>query len=227
MKTKTIKAVIFDLDGTLVNAYKAVFQSINFALKSSGFPVVSAQTVKRSVGWGDRQLIEQFVGKAHAPQVLELYREHHKESLPKGVTFLPGAKKLLEDLDQQGYILAIATNRPERFTKIILDVLDIQSHFDYVLCADQIKRPKPYPDILKLILKKYQLSVHEALYVGDMTIDVQTGNSARVKTAAVLTGSSTSGEISVLKPFAIISRISHVKKLIQTIDSKQTKGRKS
>lgn len=213
-----IKAVIFDLDGTLVNAYPAVERSMNYALVRSGFPKVSAYTIKRSVGWGDRHLIEGFVGREHAPRVLKIYREHHQQSLRTGVRFLPGAARLLKDLDRRGYLLAIASNRPTKFTRIILKVLNIEHHFDHVLCGDKIERPKPYPDILRLILKKYKLRTHEALYVGDMTIDVQTGNSARVKTVAVLTGSSTRKEISELKPFKIIPRISGLTEIIKTIE---------
>lgn len=215
---RKIKAVIFDLDGTLVNAYRAVERSMNYALVRSGFPKVSPYTIKRSVGWGDRHLIEGFVGREHAPRVLEIYREHHQQSLKTGVKFLPGAARLLKDLDRQGYLLAIASNRPTKFTRIILKILDIEHHFDHVLCADKIERPKPHPDILRLILKKYKLRTHEALYVGDMTIDVQTGNSARVKTVAVLTGSSTREEISALKPFRIIPRISALTDIIKTIE---------
>lgn len=215
---RKIKAVIFDLDGTLVNAYRAVERSMNYALVRSGFPKVSPYTIKRSVGWGDRHLIEGFVGREHAPRVLEIYREHHQQSLKTGVKFLPGAARLLKDLDRQGYLLAIASNRPTKFTRIILKILDIEHHFDHVLCADKIERPKPHPDILRLILKKYKLRTHEALYVGDMTIDVQTGNSARVKTVAVLTGSSTREEISALKPFKIIPRISGLTDIIKTIE---------
>ncbi len=212
---KKIKAVIFDLDGTLVNAYPAVERSMNYALTHAGFPKVSALIIKRSVGWGDKHLIEGFVGKKHAPRVLAAYRRHHKGSLKDGVTFLPGAKKLLEDLKKDGYLLAIASNRPTRFTKIILKVLKIEDHFDYVLCGDKIKNPKPHPDILKLILKRFKLRTQDSLYVGDMTIDVQTGNSARVKTVVVLTGSSTRAEISALKPFKVIPRISQLMGIIQ------------
>jgi|CXWL01.1.fsa_nt_gi phosphoglycolate phosphatase len=219
-----LKAVIFDLDGTLVDAYKAVERSMNYALKQAGFPKVSAHTIKRSVGWGDRQLIEGFVGREHSPVVLDIYRRHHTESLKTGVKFLRGAQEILIDLDRDGYILAIASNRPTRFTKIILKILKMDAYFDCVLCADKISRPKPYPDILKFILKKYKLRSKEALYVGDMTIDVKTGNSARVKTVAVLTGSSTREEISLLKPYKIIPRISHLRNVIKHIESTNKKG---
>lgn len=215
---KKLKAVIFDLDGTLADAYKAVERSMNYALTHAGFPKVSAYTIKRSVGWGDKHLIEGFVGKKHAPQVLASYRRHHKGSLKAGVTFLPGAKQILKYLDDNGYLLAIASNRPTRFTRIILKVLKIENHFDYVLCGDKIDRPKPYPDILKLILKKFKLRNQDALYVGDMTIDVKTGNRARVRTVAVLTGSSTRAEIQALKPFKTIARMSQLKRIIEQIE---------
>jgi phosphoglycolate phosphatase len=215
---RKLKAVIFDLDGTLVNAYQAVERSMNYALVQSGFKKVPALTIKRSVGWGDRQLIERFVGEEHAPRVLKIYRQHHKESLKTGVKFLAGAERLIKELRGRDYILAIATNRPQRFTRIILDVLNIEDHFDYVLCADKIERPKPHPDMLQAILKKYDLHTREALYVGDMTIDVQTGNSAGVKTVAVLTGSSTPKEISAMKPYKIIPRISHLHAIIRSLE---------
>lgn len=211
---RNIKAVIFDLDGTLVNAYQAVERSMNYALVKSGFPKVSALTIKRAVGWGDRHLIEGFVGKENAARVLGIYRRHHKKSLKTGVKFLPGAQQLLKEFDERGFILAIASNRPTKFTRIILRVLNIEHHFDYVLCGDKIERPKPYPDILRLILKKYGLYCRQALYVGDMTIDVQTGKSAGVRTVAVLTGSSTRSQIEALKPFKIIKRISGLRKIM-------------
>jgi phosphoglycolate phosphatase len=209
------KMVIFDLDGTLVNAYKAVYSSINFALTKSGFAPVSAQIVKRSVGWGDRHLIEGFVGKESAPPVLKRYRRHHAQALKNGVTFLPGAKALIADLNRQGYLLAIATNRPKRFTKIILKDLGLARLFDYVLCGDEVKRPKPHPGMLLQILKKFHLSRQDALYVGDMTIDAETGRAAKVVTVAVLTGSSTEDEIKVYKPFRIIKKISQIREIIK------------
>src|SRR5437667_9839468 len=103
-----IKAVIFDLDGTLINAYKAVYESINFAMEKTGYPRVSALTIRRSVGWGDRHLIEKFVGKKNLEPVLAIYRRHHRLSLKHGTTLLPGALKILRELKKHNYKLAVA-----------------------------------------------------------------------------------------------------------------------
>ena len=201
--------IIFDLDGTLVDAYKAVASSLNFALKKTGFPAVDPAAIKRGVGWGDKNLIRRFVPLEYLDEALLIYRRHHKKAL-KTAKFLPGAKRVLGSLKKRGFRLAIASNRPALFTKIILKNLKIAPLFDVVLCADKVNRPKPAPDILREILKKFSVNPGAALYIGDMTIDVQTGKKAGVRTIAVLTGSSTRKEIAALKPFKIVNNIREI-----------------
>ncbi len=208
-----IKLIIFDLDGTLVNAYPAVSQSVNDTLKQLGFPRRTHADIKRSVGWGDRHLMAHFVGEDLADKAMRLYRPHHAWTLasPGSVKFLAGTKTLLPFLRREGYRLAIASNRPTRFTRIILKVLGIRHYFDMVLCADRAQRPKPYPDMLFDILKRLKVPKSQALYVGDMTIDVTTGQRAGIKTIAVTTGSSTRAELKRLKPAYLIAKINQVK----------------
>jgi phosphoglycolate phosphatase len=211
-----IRLVIFDLDGTLVNAYPAVSQSVNYTLKAMGFKPRSDHQIKRAVGWGDRQLLAQFIGDDLAAQALRLYRPHHSKALvkPGGVKFLPGAHSTLKSLKKQGYKLAIATNRPTIFTRIILKRLGIWELLDMTLCADKVAQGKPQPDILHAILKKLKVTKLETLYVGDMTIDVNTGHNAGIRTIAVTTGSSTKAELKTLQPWRIISKIDQLKTII-------------
>ena len=206
---------MFDLDGTLVNAYKAVYESLNYAMQETGFPRISAPTVKRSVGWGDRHLIQKFVGAEKADEVLDVYRKHHLVSLRTGTKFLPGALRILRDLKKKKYKMAVATNRPTKYSLLILKQLRIRKYFDYVLCADKLKKGKPHPEILRKILKKFALKPAQALYVGDMIIDLQAGARARVKTVAVVTGSCTRKELARFKPYAIISRVDQVGRLLK------------
>ncbi len=204
---KAVQLVIFDLDGTLMNAYRAVWESINYALAKTGFPPQSHTTIKRSVGWGDRHLLERFVGRRALPKVLRIYRRHHLESLQTGTTLLPGALKVLRTLQRRGYTLAVASNRPSRFSRIALEVLGISSYFAQVICADQVKRGKPWPDMFKVILRRQKKTAAQALYVGDMMIDVQAGQRANMKTVVVLTGSCTRADVLPFGPTKIIRRI--------------------
>lgn len=214
-----IKLIIFDLDGTLVDAYKAVSRSLNFALQETGHKPMSDHIIKRSVGWGEKVLVKKFVDPDIAEKTLAVYRRHHRRALKGGTKFLPGAKTVLRQLKEEGYKLAIASNRPSPFTRIILRYLGIHRDFSCVLCADQVRRPKPHGDLLNNILKRLSLRPSQALYVGDMVIDVQAGRNARVKTVAVLTGSSYKREIARAKPHKIINNIKELGALLRELNT--------
>jgi len=209
-----MRLIIFDLDGTLVNAYPAVHSSINYTLKTMGFPPRSAAIIKSCVGWGDRHLLEGFVGKAKVEAALKIYRKHHAAALKTGVRFLPGAKAMLIFLKKSGYRLTVASNRPTKFTLLILKILGARAYFDMVLCADKVQRPKPHPDMLIEIMRALKVKKEETLYVGDMTIDVLTGKRARVRTVAVATGSSPAAQLKQLKPWRVIDKMSRLKTII-------------
>ena len=212
-----IKLVVFDLDGTLINAYPAVSRSVNYTVQHFGFAPISHQKIKRSVGWGDRHLLQSFIGDADLDAALKVYRRHHALALRKDTKLLSGALKILQYLQANGFKIAVASNRPTKFSLIAIRYLKIEKFFDYVLCGDKVKRPKPAPDILKAILKKFSLKATQALYVGDMQIDIKTGHGARVKTVAVATGSNTPKELAALKPLAVIKNVFAVKRILSDL----------
>ncbi|MDO8580097.1 MAG: HAD family hydrolase [Candidatus Omnitrophota bacterium] len=213
--TEPLKLIIFDLDGTLVDAYRAVSKSLNYAFNTMGLPLIDDMTVQRNVGWGDSHLIEQFAPPNLVEQTLAIYREHHGQALKSGTKFLPGVPELLQDLKRKNFLMAIASNRPSIFTEIILDNLAIRSYFAQVVCADQVARPKPQPDMLNHILRQLSLMPQQALYVGDMIIDVETGQRANIRTVAVATGSSTREELAALKPFNVVVQIRDILPIIE------------
>jgi HAD superfamily hydrolase (TIGR01549 family) len=206
-----IQAVIFDLDGTLVDAYQAVAESFNYSLKELGFPLVDFETVKRNVGWGERVLFSRFVPESRIDDLLNIYRSHHTQALRSGVRFLPGAKEMLLMLRDQGTHLAIASNRPSPFTHLILECLNVKDVFARIVCGDQVKNPKPAADMLIKILADLSLLPSQVLYVGDMVVDVQTGQAADVKTVAVLTGSSHEHELKAANPYCVIKGMDELK----------------
>ena len=110
--------------------------------------------------------------------------------------------------------MAIASNRPTKFTHLLLKNLKLKRFFDYILCADKIKYAKPHPQILKKIMQRFSLKPAQILYVGDMTIDVQTAYAANVRAVAVTGGSSSRAELRKSKPFKIISDIAHLRSIV-------------
>lgn len=212
MRLENIKLVIFDLDGTLADAYEAIIKSVNFTLEVMGYPQARGNEIRRAVGWGDKRLIGAFVAEEDITRALAIYRRHHRWTLRRYSRLLPFAQAALNSLKDNGFKLAIASNRPTEFTQIILNHLKIKKYFDYVLCADRLSAGKPHPEILQKIMRRLKSAPAQTLYVGDMTVDVQAGHNAKVKVIAIPTGSSSLLELKKSRPFGIIKNLSYLKK---------------
>jgi len=208
---QNIKLVIFDLDGTLLDAYAAIASSFNYVMRKLGLKSQSISTLRRLVGWGDINLLKPYLRQGDLKYALSLYRSHHKYSLLKHAHLYPYARSLLRRLKEKGYKLAVASNRPSEFSRILLRHLDIGIFFDAVLCADQVRYGKPHPEMLNKIVKRFALKKPQALYVGDMVIDAQAGRRAKINTVIVTSGSSSRLDIKREQPFRIISAISRLK----------------
>jgi phosphoglycolate phosphatase len=211
---KDIKLIIFDLDGTLVDAYSAIGRSFNYVMRKLGLKTQNLSLIRSLVGRGDVDLLAPYVVKRNLKPTLNLYRHHHKTSLLKYAHLYPHARGLLGTLKTKGYKLAVASNRPSKFSRILLKHLKIGDFFDYVLCADQAKHAKPHPEMLNNIVKRFGIKKSQALYVGDMVIDAQAGRRARINTIIVTSGSSSKLDIKREHPFRIISAISRLQALL-------------
>jgi phosphoglycolate phosphatase-like HAD superfamily hydrolase len=209
-----IKLIIFDLDGTLINAYPAIIKSFNYTMQKLNYPKQDDLSIRRAVGWGDKNLLKPFIDPRDLKKGLFIYCRHHKTALLKGSRLFPRVKMILRYLKNKGYKLAVASNRPTIFSLILIRHLGLGKYFDYVLCADKLKHGKPYPEILKKIMQRFNVASRQALYVGDMVIDVQAGRRAKIKTIIVTTGSSTKQEINKENPYRIIRRIAELAKFV-------------
>lgn len=202
-----VKLIIFDLDGTLVNAYPAIIKSFNYTMRKMDYPKQDALIIRRAVGWGDENLLRPFVKPQDLYCAVRIYRRRHKVDLLKGSRLFPKVRQLLAYIKNKGYKLAIASNRPTKFSWILIRHLGLDKYFDYVLCADKLKHIKPHPEILNRIMRKFKVKAAQTLYVGDMVIDAQAGKRARVKTVIVATGSSTLQEIRRERPYKVITKV--------------------
>lgn len=209
----TKRLYIFDLDGTLADAYRAIEKSLNFTLKKLGYPTVSYQEAKRKVGRGDRIFMETFFNRKNIAKALKIYRSHHKRAVIGHSKLRPYAKDLLTTLKRKNKMLAIASNRPSYFTALILEALRIRKYFDLVLCADEIKSNKPNPRILNAILKRLSVKKPEAVFIGDMDIDLETAKRARMDVVFVRGGSSALSSVKKYKNKKVVSSLKEVLKL--------------
>ena len=208
MKEK--KLFIFDLDGTLVDAYQAIEKSLNFTREKLGYSIVSFQKVKRNVGRGDRHFVEMFFPGGNKEEALKIYRAHHKETLLKYSQLRPYAKMLLYILKRRKKILAIASNRPKYYTDILLDKFLIKKYFNGVYCGDELDSLKPDPKILNTILERFKVKKEDAVYSGDMDIDLETAERAGIDAVFVKGGSSPLAAVKEYKNKKIVSSLKDI-----------------
>jgi len=209
-----IKLVIFDLDGTLVDAYPAIISSFNYTMQRLNYSAQDSSIIRRTVGWGDENLLRPFIKKKEVSYALSIYRRHHKLALLRESRLFPKVDRVLAYLKKKGYILAVASNRPSRFSWILIRHLKLKKYFNYVLCADKLKHIKPHPEIINKIMQRFTLKPEETIYVGDMAIDAQAGRGAKVKAIIVTTGSSPKSEIKREQPYRIIGRVAQLLKIL-------------
>lgn len=187
------KLTIFDLDGTLVNTLDDLGDSVNKALSSFGFCEHDIEKYRYFVGDGTLKLIERALPKDCANEetinsVHTLFSEiYSKNYLVKSCVY-NGIKEVLSELKGRGFILAVATNKPDKFAREILDFLFGKDYFYCVYGKKDDVPKKPDPSIIHNILEYCSLKPEDAIMIGDSNVDVMTGKNAGLVTVGCLWG---------------------------------------
>ena len=119
------KGIIFDVDGTLVDAFPGIHKSLAMAMKETGVSPWDLKTTKQHVGRGVEYLVESAVGKDKKQDALEIFRKDYQTSCLKHTQLLPSVSETLPKLAAAGLLLAVATNKPLTFSNPILEQLGI------------------------------------------------------------------------------------------------------
>lgn len=209
-----LRAVLFDFDGTLVDSYPAIAASVNHVRARRHQPPLPESEVRKHVGRGPYYLIEHTVGEAHVEEDLAEYRAHHPSVMLAGTKLLPGAISVLASLRRSGRRLALCSNKPRPFSQEILVHLGLREYFEVVIGPEDVDRPKPAPDMVKLALLQLGVSPTEALYVGDMSVDIQTGHGAGVPVWVVSTGSESEQELRLAQPDRLLRDLAELLDLL-------------
>ncbi|NBO92786.1 MAG: HAD family hydrolase [Planctomycetia bacterium] len=182
------RAVLFDLDGTLIDSFAAIAASVNHVRAWRGLGPLSEKEVMGYVGRGAVRLMADAIGVGDPAENLAAYSAHHPSVIRPLTRLLPNARETLVALHGQGKLLGICSNKPVAFTRELMDHLGLIGLLSTVLGPEDVGRPKPAPDMLVEGMRRLKVSPTETLYVGDMTVDIDTGRAAGVTVWAVPTG---------------------------------------
>lgn len=187
------KAVVFDLDGTLLYTLEDLKNATNYALKQNGMPERTLDEVRRFVGNGVKLLMERAVPQgADNPKFEEtfaLFKEYYDAHCNDNTSPYDGIMDLLEELKVRGIKMAIVSNKID-FAVKSLDKLYFK---DYMTAAigemeEEGIRKKPAPDMVQKALKELGVTQDEAIYVGDSDVDIATAKNSGLKCVSVTWG---------------------------------------
>ncbi len=186
-----IKAVIFDMDGTILDTLEDLRSSVNYALKIHGFPERSTEEVRQFLGNGMVKLIERAVPEGTDEDKVQSVLNAHKEYYPLHCTektkSYPGIPELLSDLKSAGIKTAVVSNKTDKNVKTLVNDY-FKGLFTVSVGAREGVPRKPAPEMMDIALSELGVSKEEALYIGDSDVDVETARNSGLKMITVLWG---------------------------------------
>ncbi len=207
MTSKNIRGVIFDLDGTLIDSYQAIYLSFHYAYTQLGLPPLSLEEVKKLVGRGLSRTFGELLGESKGAQGLTLFRKKYEEVFPHHTHLLPDVRTVLEQLSARGIQLAVATNKFGPFSREIFRHFKMENLFTVVVGDGDVSQIKPHPAMLNFALEKMGLKKDETVFVGDSAIDIQTAQNAGMRVYVVPSGNTSREDLEEARPTAVLSRL--------------------
>ena len=211
------RAVLFDLDGTLVDSYTALSEAVNHARRREGLQELSSERIRQFVGDGvDRLLQRAFERDEVSRAIVDAFESRYDEVCCEESKVLADVAATLDQLSELGIEMAVCTNKPTVFSKKILDFLDLSRHFRAIVGPDVAGARKPDAKHLAVTLESVQARAAEALFVGDMPIDVRAARNSGIDVAVVATGSSTREQLVASAPDHFLERFSDLMKIVRS-----------
>ena len=205
------KAIFFDLDGTLTESGEGITKSVQYALEKIGKPEEDLEKLKV---FGGPPLMQQFmkyagVDEATGRKAVEFYRERYEV---KGIYEnhpYESVEEMLQELKRKGYILAVASSKPEYYVTQILDYFKLSSYFDVVVGSEMNGARTSKSEVIEEALKRINMSDkrNEVLMVGDKEHDVLGARAAGLDCVAVAYGYGTQEELTEANPLKIVDSV--------------------
>ncbi|MBZ0157490.1 MAG: HAD-IA family hydrolase [Alphaproteobacteria bacterium] len=186
----SLRLIIFDLDGTLIDSSPDIADAINYAIDPYGLPPISVEETIGLVGEGVSRLMEKLIEREGIPADKDLlvgrFLEYYSAHLVDKTMVYPGVRETLEQLAV--YKKAVISNKRESLSGAILQKLGLAPYLDIVVGSDTTRERKPSPVPVLYVLSHLGVSPEEAVMVGDSNYDIEAGRAAGVRTVAVTYG---------------------------------------
>ena len=182
------KGIIFDLDGTLIDSFSAIYESFNYTMEKLGLQQYAYEDVLKTIGLPLEDVMAGIRGVEDAAHAVRMFRSHYEEIYLDKTTLLRGVQQVVEKLYHDGYHMAVSTNKLGKYSRSLLDHLGIGKYFKTIVGIGDGLKNKPHPDTIERILSEFRLPKDEVVYIGDSLIDAQTAENAGIHFIGMATG---------------------------------------
>ena len=187
-----LRAVLFDLDGTLLDTAPDFVTAVNLLRAEHGREPLPGEPIRRTVSHGARALVRLAFGIGEEDPAFEPLRQRllalYEAHLLVDTVPFPGIAELLQALAERGIRWGVVTNKPNYLAEPLLARAHLEPPADVLVCPDHVSRTKPDPEPLLLACARLGCTVREAVYVGDHARDIQAGRNAGMRTIAATYG---------------------------------------
>ncbi len=186
-----IKAVLLDLDGTILDTLDDLVASVNYALETLGFPVRTRSELRAILGNGVHNLIRRALPQDATDldfeRCLDVYKEHYEKNKSNTTAPYSGIIEALKELRNTGYKLAVISNKHNEAAQGLYKQF-FSEYMDFAIGNSSEFPKKPAPDMVYHVLEKFGLGRDEAVYVGDSEVDIETAKNAKLPCISVTWG---------------------------------------
>ncbi len=221
-----IKAVIFDVDGTLIDSKENHVKAWKEAFSMLGYDI-PVLDIQGQFGRRKKETIEKFLPpekwSTDGKKIIELKRDFFWKNF-KSIKVFPGTYRLIAYLQKKKIKIALATSAKRDELNLYFKTLKIKDSVDITVSADEVKKSKPDPQTIQIILNKLKIKPEEALMVGDAVHDIESGKQAGVTTIGVLTGYTSKKQFNQHHTDYIFPDIQNLNKKIETILSYESQS---
>jgi 2-phosphoglycolate phosphatase len=204
------RAVIFDLDGTLVDSFGPITESVNVVRSAGSKRPLTIDEVRAHVGHGLEALLQDLAPGVPAEAAVKLFRDHYETVFLDGTRLIEGASEAISVLAARGVRLAVASNKPKRFTGRIVRGLGLSPPVEFVIGPGPAVPPKPEPVMLRAACERLGESASDCLYVGDMPLDVESARRAGLDHVLVAGGAHSAARLRSIPGARVLDHISEL-----------------
>lgn len=217
-------ALLFDIDGTLLDTFDGILAATNAALGEIGERPLRPEQLRPLIGIPiDRQMdmLRHVTGPA-AASVAESYYRHFVRHVERGVRPYPGAAETLHALSQ--HPIGTVTTRRREVAALMLRKASLDGYFRAIVGGDEVSRPKPDPDLPRFAAESLGVPPGDCIVVGDAPVDILAGRAAGTWTVAAMYGYGNAEEIRAATPHAEIDTISELPRVVEELESRAARA---